>query len=152
MQTAPSKKHRLTPPLDTSRFSSEKHVKTMVKQLLDHHGWFHWMPPANGYGTLGIHDHNAFKDGVFLTVESKYGKNKPSALQCSFAAQIIANDGFSFCVNETNIDHLALWLESFEIAKRHQMEGKEIPQEHGSRMLNAIAALTDMFQQAAPTA
>ena len=146
MTTAPSKPPRLTPPIDVSKVDSEKKVKTLVKQLLDHYGWFHWMPPGNGYGTVGVHDHNAIKDGVFLTVESKYGKNKPSAMQCAFAAQIIANDAFSFCVNERNIDHLAMWLESFQIAVEHQQRNMDVPDEHGARMLNAISALTDPFK------
>jgi hypothetical protein len=143
---APSKPHHLIAPIDTSKLDSEKKVKALIKQLLDFHGWFHWMPPANGYGTLGVHDHNAVKDGVFLTVEAKCGRNKPTPMQCSFAAQIIANDCFSFCVNEKNINHFAMWLESFEIAKQHQMKSEEVPQEHGARLLNAISALTDMFQ------
>lgn len=146
MQNVPSKKHRLIAPLSVGHIDSEKKVKTLVKQLLDFHGWFHWMPPANGYGTVGIHDHNAFKDGVFITVESKYGNNKPTAMQSAFAAQIIANSGFSFCVNERNIDHLAMWLESFEVAKQAQMQEQEVPAEHGARMLNAISALTDLFR------
>lgn len=145
MSTAPSKKHTLQAPLDTSKLASEKAVKTLIKRLLDYHGWFHWMPPANGYGTIGVHDHNAFKDGVFMTVEAKFGRNKPTAMQSAFAAQIIVNNGFSFCVTEKNIDHFAMWLESFQIATLAQMKGEEVPAEHGARMLNAISALTDPF-------
>lgn len=135
--------HKLVPPIDTSRWRNEGSVKTMVKLLLNHWGWYTWMPGANGFGQQGVHDHLAFKDGVFLTVEDKFGRNKPSALQRSFAGHIMANDGFSFCVNEHNIDHFAWWLESFEFAKHCQMEGLEVPAEHGARMLNAISALTD---------
>lgn len=145
MSTAPSKKHPLQAPIDVSKVNSEKKVKTLVNRLLDYHGWFNWMPPANGYGTVGVHDHNAFKDGVFMTVEAKFGKNKPTSMQSSFAAQIMVNNGFSFCVNERNIDHFAMWLESFAVATQYQMQGKEVPAEHGARMLNAISALTDPF-------
>lgn len=152
MSTAPSKKHALQPHLDTSRLASEKAVKTLIKRLLDYHGWFHWMPPGNGYGTIGVHDHNAIKDGVFMTVEAKFGKNKPTAMQSAFAAQIMVNNGFSFCVNERNIDHFAMWLESFSIATQHQMQGKEVPAEHGARMLNAISAMTDPFNLTAAKA
>jgi hypothetical protein len=144
--TVPSKPHPLIAPIDMSKVKDEKGVKAKIKLLLNFHGWFTWMPGANGYGQQGVHDHLALKDGVFLSIEAKFGSNKPKPLQCSFAAQVIANDGFSFCVNERNIDHLAWWLESFEIAKQHQMQQLEVPQEHGARMLNAISALTDMFQ------
>lgn len=152
--TAPSDKpHPLMPPLDVSRVTNEKGVKTLVKRLLDYHGWFHWMPGANGYGMQGVSDHLAIKDGVFLAIESKFGSNKPKPPQKSFAAQIMTNDGLAFCVNEQNIDHLAWWLESFAIAqaatRRAMAEGRRpedaVPAEHGARMLNAMSALTDLF-------
>lgn len=146
MTTAPSEPTKPFPtPIDMSRVKDEKGVKSKIKQLLDHHGYFHWMPGANGYGTQGVSDHLAIKDGVFLAVEAKFGYNKPKPVQKSFAAQIIANDGFAFCVTEKNIDHFAWWLESFAVAVACQLEGKEVPPEHGSRMLNAISVLTDPF-------
>ena len=141
----PDKKHPLVAPLDVSRVKDEKGVKRLIKQLLDFHGYFHWMPSANGYGMQGVSDHLALKNGVFVVVEAKFGKNTPKPLQKSFALQVMANDGFAFCVNEKNIDHLAMWLESFEVATRYQAEGKEVPDEHGARMLNAISVLTDAF-------
>lgn len=148
LMTAPSETaipKRLQPPIDTSRWKKEADVKSRVKDLLNLWGWFTWMPAANGFGQQGVHDHLAIKNGVFLTVESKFGKNKPSATQRGFAAQIMANDGFSFCVNERNIDHLAWWLESFEFATQCQAQQLPVPDEHGARMLNAISALTDEF-------
>lgn len=132
-------------PIDVSRIKKEGGVKDQIKKLLNFYGWYTWMPAANGFGTGGVHDHLAIKDGVFLTIEAKFGTNKPSALQKSFALTIMANDGFSFCVNERNIDHLAWWLESFEIAKVYAQKGLECPPEHGSRMLNAVSVLTDAF-------
>lgn len=146
MTTAPSEPTKPFPtPIDMSRVKDEKGVKSKIKQLLDHHGYFHWMPGANGYGTQGISDHLAIKDGVFVAIEAKFGNNKPKPTQKSFAAQIIANNGFAFCVNEKNIDHLAWWLASFDVAVRSQVMGQEVPPEHGSRMLNAISVLTDGF-------
>lgn len=148
MMTVPSdKKHPLTPPLDMSKVKDEKGVKTMIKRLLDYHGYFHWMPSANGYGMQGVSDHHAIKDGVFVVIEAKFGRNKPKPLQKSFAAHIITNSGFAFCVNEANIDHLAWWLESFATATMAQVEGREVPQEHGARMLNAITVLTEPFAE-----
>lgn len=142
----PQSPSKLTPPIDMSRVKDEKGVKGKIKQLLDHYGYFHWMPGANGYGTQGVHDHLAIKDGVFLTVEAKFGYNKPKPLQKAFAHHIMANDGFAFCVNEKNIDHFAWWLESFQIATEHQMKGLEVPAEHGARMLNAVSALTELWK------
>ena len=154
MSTALSdKKHPLVAPIDVSRVTNEKGVKDLIKRLLNFHGWFTWMPGANGYGTQGVSDHLAIKDGVFLAIEAKFGTNKPKPTQKAFAAQIIANDGFAFCVNEQNIDHLAWWLESFalsnEATRLALAEGRDpdqaVPHEHGARMLNAMAVLTDLF-------
>lgn len=155
--TAPfeGKPHPLTLPIDTSRMKKEKDVKEKIKALLNFHGWFTWMPGANGFGAQGISDHLAIKNGVFLAVEAKFGYGKPTAMQKSFAAQILANDGFAFCVNEKTLDHLRMWLESFEIAtqaQKHALEnGRDpeaaVPPEHGSRMMNAIAALTEAYAE-----
>lgn len=144
MLPAPSK--ALTTPIDMSRVKNEKGVKAKIKQLLDLYGYFHWMPSANGYGAQGVSDHLAIKDGVFLAVEAKFGSNKPKPMQKGFAAQIIANDGFAFCVNEKNIDHFAWWLESFAVATEHQTEGMEVPEDHGSRMLNSMHVLMELFE------
>lgn len=147
LPTAPSNKpHPLVAPIDVSRVKDEKGVKTLIKRLLDFHGYFHWMPPANGYGTLGVHDHNAIKDGVFLTIEAKFGNNKPTPMQRAFAGHIIANSGMAFCVTEKNIDHFAMWLESFEVARQCQLDKVEVPAEHGSRMLNAMQVLMAAWQ------
>lgn len=151
MTTAPSemptKPHPLMLPIDMSRAKKEKDVKEKIKALLNFHGWYTWMPGANGFGAQGISDHLALKNGVFLAVEAKFGRGKPTAMQKSFAAQIMSNDGFAFCVNEQNIDHLRMWLESFEASTQAQMKSQEVPQEHGARMLNAIAALTEPYAE-----
>jgi len=142
--TIPAKLH---PPINVSRVENENGVKALIKELFDAHGWFHFAPGGNSFGQQGIGDRLAIKNGVFLSIEAKFGYNKPKPLQKGFAAQIMANDGFAFCVNERNIDHLAWWLESFEIATQCQQRGQEVPAEHGSRMLNAISALTDPFAE-----
>ena len=136
---------KLIPPIDVRRVHDEKGVKNLIKALLNAHGWFTWMPGANGYGAQGVSDHLAIKDGVFLAVEAKFGTNKPKATQKAFAGQIIANDGFAFCVTERNIDHFAWWLTSFEFAKLAQMRKEEVPPEHGSRMLNAMNVLMELW-------
>lgn len=138
---------KLHPPINVSKIKNENGVKSIIKDLLDAHGWFHFAPGGNSFGTPGIGDRLALKNGVFLSIEAKFKYNKPKAAQKGFAAQIMANDGFAFCVNERNIDYLAWWLESFEIATQHQQRGQEVPAEHGSRMLNAISMLTDPFAE-----
>lgn len=138
---------RLASPINVSKVRNENGVKAIIKDLLDHFGYFHFAPGGNAYGAPGVADRLAIKNGVFLAIEAKFGYNKPKPTQKAFAAQIIANNGFAFCVNEHNIDHLAQWLESFEIATQCQQRGQEVPTEHGSRMLNAISVLTDPFAE-----
>lgn len=139
---------KLHPPIDISRVKNENGVKALVKALLDAHGWFHFAIAAGGFGaTPGLHDRFALKDGVLVTVEVKFKYGKPTAMQRSFGAQILSNDAYAFCVSEKTIDHFAWWLESFEIAKQCQMQGVEVPAEHGARLLNAISVLTDPFAE-----
>lgn len=147
-ELAPGELPRLIcPPINVSRWRSEKQVKQKVKQILDFFGWFHWMPATGGYGVSGVHDFNALKDGAFLSIETKFGPGKATALQSSYAAQVIANTSFAFLVNEKNIDHLVWYLQSFAEARECQMRGQEVPPEHGSRMLNSISVLTDGFDR-----
>ncbi len=143
--TIPAKLH---PPIDISKLKNENGVKDLIKKLLDAHGWFHFAVAAGGFGgTPGLHDRFAVRDGVFITIEAKWKYGKPTVLQRAFARHVLANECYAFCVSERNIDHFAWWLESFEIAKQCQMQGKEIPAEHGSRLLNAIGVLTDPFAE-----
>lgn len=96
------------------KIASEKDVKREVKKLLDAHLWFWWMPPANGYGKAGISDFNAVKQGVFMVVETKFGSNKPTALQIGFCNSVAAEKGIALVVNEKNLNQLASWLELFD--------------------------------------
>ena len=137
---------KLVPPIDVSRVKNEKDVKKLIKALLNAHGWFTWMPGANGYGTQGVLDHMAIKDGAFLVVEAKFGYNKPKATQKAFAAQVLANDCMAVCVNEKSIDHFSWFLTSFHFAQMAQMKGEEVPEEHGARMMNALTVLMEPWR------
>lgn len=136
---------KLIPPIDVSRIKDENGVKKLIKALLDAHGWFHVPMAAGTFSPSGLHDRWALKTGVTLTVEAKKYPRKPTALQCSFAAQVIANSGFAFCVHDRNIDWFAWWLESFELSVMAQRQGLEVDPAHGARMLNAIDQLTAPF-------
>lgn len=122
---------------------NERDVKRKVKALLDKHDWFFWMPVASGYGQSGISDFNSVRHGTFLAIETKFGSNKPTALQIGFLNSIRAMDGFAFVVSDRNIDWLDAFLESFEIATKCASQGMDVPPEHGARMLNALAELSN---------
>lgn len=134
-------------------YSSEKHVKKAVKDLLNKYGWFWWMPPANGYGRSGISDFNALKSGVFLVIETKYGGNKPTHLQKAFIESIYAEQGLGFVVDESRIDWLDQWLSAFETnveavrAAGPDADPREaVKAEQGARMINATAVLTELLK------
>jgi hypothetical protein len=114
-----------------------------VKALLSKYEWFWFMPPANGYGKSGISDFIAVRHGSFLAIETKFGSNKPTAMQIGFLNSIRANDGFAFVVNDKNLDWLEAFLESFEVSTQCVSKQMEVPPEHGARMLNALAELSN---------
>ena len=87
-----------------SDIHNEAGVKREVRKLLAKHGWFVWMPPANGYGKAGISDFHALKDGKFLAIETKYGDNTPTPMQAKFMASIAAAGGYAVVVNEMTLD------------------------------------------------
>lgn len=124
---------------------NERDVKHKVKAILDKHDWFWFMPPANGYGKSGISDFVGVRHGSFLAIETKFGSNKPTPMQVGFLNSIRNAHGFAFVVTEKNIDWLDAFLESFEIATKHQSHGQEVPAEHGARMINALAELSNKF-------
>ena len=94
---------------------NEAGVKAAVKRMLKDHGWFGWMPPANGYGRVGISDIHALKGGHFVAIETKYGGNKPTAMQAAFLGNIAQAGGTALVVNERNLDELEAFLSRHEL-------------------------------------
>lgn len=129
----------------TYTFKSEKDVKRRIKVLLDKHGWYHWMPPANGFGRGGVSDHLAIRAGVFMAIEAKFGKNKPSENQKDFLREIKEQDGFAFVVNDENIAWFDVFLQAFDKAMEAQQRGEEPTHADGAAMLNAMRELTEAY-------
>jgi hypothetical protein len=122
-------------------YTNEGDVKKQIKKLLNQHGWFWWMPPANGFGRTGIADFNALRGGVFLAIEAKFGTNKPTVMQVGFLESVTSESGMAFVVNEKNLDALAVWLERFDQAVKAQSEGRDVEQSDGAAMVDAMAAM-----------
>lgn len=123
-------------------YTNEADVKKQVKKLLDKHKWFWWMPPANGFGRTGISDFNALRGGVFLAVETKFGKNKPTPMQIGFIDSVKSEDGMAFVVNENTIEHFAAWLTAFDKAVQAQSEQREVDPLDGAAMIDAMRAMS----------
>lgn len=127
------------------RQQDEGGVKKQIKAILNRYEWFWWMPPMNGYGQSGVSDFNAVKTGMFLAVEAKSGKNKPTPQQIGFLNSIRAQDGFAFVVNEGNLTFLDQFLAALDRSVAARVEGRDPTDEDGSLMLNAIKALTELI-------
>ncbi len=122
--------------------TKEKGVKERVKKLLTKHGWFWWMPPANGFGKAGIPDIHAVKKGMFMAIETKFGGNKPTPNQRGFLESIAAEDCFAFVVDEKNLDVLEKFLQLLdESIERTAKTGQPPTDEAGAGMLDAIRQL-----------
>lgn len=123
-------------------FRNEKGVKDEVKKLLNQHGWFWWMTPANGYGVSGISDFCALRGGVFLAIETKFGGNKVTQLQRGYLESVLAEAGFGFEVNEKNIGWFAVWLDAFDRMAAAEAKKEKPDATDGAFILDAIQALT----------
>jgi hypothetical protein len=123
---------------------SEKDVKKQVRTLLVKHGWWPWMPPANGFGKTGISDFHALHEGgTFLAVETKFNGNKPTVNQRAFLETISAHNSFAFVVDEKTIDAFGLWLGLFDKSVKAVQRKEKVPDEDGAAMLDAMKVLTE---------
>ncbi len=95
----------------------ERDVKAEVKKLLAQHGWFWWMPPANGYGRTGISDILALRNGQFLAIETKFGDNRPTTMQQKFLDEIIAAGGHATVVSEKTLEAFANLLQTYDAVR-----------------------------------
>lgn len=116
-------------------------MKKHVKRILQKYGYMQWMPPANAYGKSGLSDIMALKDGVFLAIETKFGKNKPTPMQTLFLQGIAKQSGFAFVVNEDRLSLLDSWLGAFARAQAAAAAGGQPSREDGAMMLNCIVAM-----------
>lgn len=85
---------------------NEKDVKKRVREILDAHEAWWYMPAASPYGRIGVPDFIACIGGKFLAVETKFGYNTTSARQKIELANIEAAGGIALVVNEDNIGQL----------------------------------------------
>lgn len=120
------------------KFANEGHVKKQIKKLLDAHDWFWWMPAGSAFGSTGVSDFCAIKQGTFMAVEAKFGKNHATAMQVAYVNSIRQADGFGFYVNETNLDSFKAWLEAFDRSVAATSRGEKVAPEDGAMMLNAM--------------
>lgn len=94
----------------------EKKVKTKVTAILKKFGAYYFYPVTGGYGNSGVPDIIACYRGVFIGIECKAGKNKPTDLQVKNLHAIAESGGEALVVNETTTEKVGDLL--VEIDKR----------------------------------
>ena len=96
---------------ELSMMRNEKMVKDFVKKVLKQHSIFHFMPPANGYGAVGIPDILAVYQGRFIAIETKFGKNKLTVNQENFRTKLLDAGALHYVVSEANLDDFVTRIE-----------------------------------------
>ena len=84
----------------------ESKVKKKVKEVLKNLGAYYVMPVTSGYGNSGAPDFLVCYQGKFIGLECKSGKGKVTALQQRNLDQIDLAGGWSFVINEENVEQL----------------------------------------------
>ena len=104
----------------------KKIVQTYREYLYQAHGLkiFEFMPVSNGMGKHGIPDFNFCAFGIFLSIETKQGGNKPTARQKFCLEEIRASGGIAVVVDEHN---LALVVSIFTELYGYYLEGRLRP-------------------------
>ncbi len=94
------------------KMRNEGHVKAEVKKLLTAIGAWYTMPFQAGYTQAGVPDILVCWRGRFVGIETKFGYNKPTALQERQLQAIQDAGGVSLVVSEKNIEQLYTLLEA----------------------------------------
>ena len=84
----------------------EGKVKAKVVRTLKALGLYYFTPQTGGYGRSGVPDLICCFAGMFIGIECKAGKNKPTPLQEAEMQRIRDAGGKTFVINEENVDQL----------------------------------------------
>lgn len=91
----------------------EGKVKEKVKALLDaagHEVMWYFMPAARVFGKAGVPDFIGVYMGRMFGIETKAGKNQPTALQVFQMGRIESAGGKTFVINEDNLYEIDQWM------------------------------------------
>ena len=91
----------------------EAKVKEKIKKILKEHGVYYAMPMGTGYGNSGVPDFLCCVGGQFVAIEAKAGKGIPTALQEKNLRDIKVSGGYSWVVNEENLDEFKTWVQEY---------------------------------------
>ena len=88
------------------KMTPEAKVKKKVYKILKEKNAYYFSPIMNGFGKMGVPDVIACYRGVFIGIECKAGKNRPTELQQKNLDDISKSGGYALVINENNIDEL----------------------------------------------
>lgn len=91
----------------------ETAVKAKIKAALKQRNIYFFMPATHGYGSSGTPDIVGLWDKLFIGVEVKAGRGKPTALQIKNLRQIRDGGGAAILVDETGIGMFTLLLDTW---------------------------------------
>lgn len=84
----------------------EGKVKQKIREIFKRYGVWYCMPNMNGMGSNGVPDFLACAWGLFVAVEAKAGRGKPTELQAIQIDRINRSGGVALVINESNLDVL----------------------------------------------
>jgi len=91
-------------------------VKDKVVAILKDEGAYYFFPATHGYGRSGVPDIIAcVPGGVFLAIECKAGRNKPTELQVREIEAIRRCGGHAVVVNEENWDMVRALVKELKV-------------------------------------
>lgn len=85
-------------------------VKAKCVAQLKALGAYYFYPIGSAYMASGVPDIVVCYRGLFIGIECKAGKNKPTALQEKNLNDIRIAGGLPLVINETNVGMLTQWL------------------------------------------
>jgi Holliday junction resolvase len=84
----------------------ESKVKKKCVEQLKAMGALYFYPVTGGFSTNGVSDIIVCVHGLFIAIECKAGKKKPTELQKLFLARTESAGGLALVINEGNVDEL----------------------------------------------
>ena len=85
----------------------EAKVKKKAVQILKELSAYYFYPVTGGYGRSGVPDIIVCYKGLFIGIECKAGKNKPTPLQEKNMEDIRKAGGIALVINEDNVSRLS---------------------------------------------
>ena len=85
----------------------EAKVKKKAVQILKELSAYYFYPVTGGYGRSGVPDIIVCYRGLFIGIECKAGKNKPTPLQEKNMEDIHKAGGIALIINEDNVSRLS---------------------------------------------